>query len=102
MARFHALEMPFIKEPHWLFDTTKKYIKQLRDVEFSKEADLKRYQKLKSFNLDAEFFQLNKVLVSINSPVVFCHNDIQAGNILKFPDDKLMIIDYEYGSYNYR
>lgn len=39
---------------------------------------------------------------SINSPVVFCHNDIQAGNILRMSESKLIIIDYEYGSYNYR
>ncbi len=24
MARFHTLEMPFIKEPQWLFETTQK------------------------------------------------------------------------------
>lgn len=49
-----------------------------------------------------DYYKNRKVLLSINSPVVFCHNDINVGNILKLNDDKLMVIDYEYGSYNYR
>ena len=37
-------------------------------------------------------------------PVVFCHNDMQEGNILIRQDSKpeLVIIDFEYCSYNYR
>jgi choline/ethanolamine kinase len=43
----------------------------------------------------------------VNSPVVFSHNDLQEGNILirpeyETPDDKLVLIDFEYCSYNYR
>ena len=101
MGKFHTLEMPFIKEPHWLFDTTAKYIKQVHDVKFTEEKDIKQFEKLCSYNLDSEFKQLKQVLCSINSPVVFCHNDINVGNILKLTN-KLMVIDYEYGSYNYR
>ncbi|CAF0715411.1 unnamed protein product [Brachionus calyciflorus] len=101
MARFHTLEMPFIKEPQWLFDSTYKYIKQANEVSFSNEKDIKRFTKLLSFNLEHEFKKLKKILKALNSPVVFCHNDINVGNILKLPE-KLMVIDYEYGSYNYR
>lgn len=42
------------------------------------------------------------IVKSLNSPVVFCHNDICFGNILKLNDDELVLIDYEEGSYNYR
>jgi len=43
----------------------------------------------------------------LNSPVVFSHNDLQEGNILiraehEGPQDKLVLIDFEYCSYNYR
>ena len=47
----------------------------------------------------------------VNSPVVFCHNDLQGGNILlrndlgatdENMDAKLVVIDYEFCSYNYR
>ena len=58
--------------------------------------------------------------MTVDSPVVFCHNDLQEGNILlretqdiepsakdsgKILNKKknnLVIIDYEYCSYNYR
>lgn len=101
MAQFHSLDMPFIKQPNWLFDTTLKYMKQIREIEFSKENDIENFKRINSFNLENEFFQLKNILESVNSLVVFCHNDINAGNILRLPN-KLMIIDYEYGSYNYR
>lgn len=58
MAKFHTLEMPFIKEPHWLFDTTSKYIKQSHDISFSSEKDTKRLSKLLSFNMENEYRQL--------------------------------------------
>lgn len=38
-------------------------------------------------------------------PVVFCHNDMQEGNILLRQNSlkrELVIIDFEYCSYNYR
>ncbi len=47
-------------------------------------------------------------LAESDSPVVFCHNDTQGGNILLRKDDslsmeeRLMIIDYEFCGYNYR
>jgi thiamine kinase-like enzyme len=49
----------------------------------------------------------SKYLPKVNSPVVFSHNDLQEGNILIRPEfecenDKLVLIDFEYCSYNYR
>ncbi len=41
------------------------------------------------------------IIESLQSLVVFCHNDINCGNILKLKD-RFMVIDYEYASYNYR
>jgi len=38
-------------------------------------------------------------------PVTFCHNDMQEGNILLLQNTrkpKLVLIDFEYCSYNYR
>jgi thiamine kinase-like enzyme len=48
------------------------------------------------------FLTFSGLLKLVDSPVVFCHNDLQPGNILRLVDDKLVVIDYEYGSYNYR
>ncbi|XP_023421265.1 choline/ethanolamine kinase isoform X4 [Cavia porcellus] len=32
MARFHGMEMPFTKEPRWLFGTMERYLKQIQDL----------------------------------------------------------------------
>jgi ethanolamine kinase len=42
-----------------------------------------------------------KVVAAIDSPVVFCHNDLLSANIIDTGDD-VMFIDYEYGAQNYR
>lgn len=51
-------------------------------------------------------------LGSVSSPVMFCHNDMQEGNILLYcgtmtdkealQNPQLVLIDFEYCSYNYR
>lgn len=53
------------------------------------------------------FLYFRKFLLRVGSPVVFSHNDLQEGNILIRPDhplmeEKLVLIDFEYCSYNYR
>ncbi|PVV02425.1 hypothetical protein BB560_003123 [Smittium megazygosporum] len=43
--------------------------------------------------------EVNKIM----PPVAFCHNDLLSGNILLNKNkDGVFLIDYEYGSYNYR
>uniref|UniRef100_A0A8K9WWB6 ethanolamine kinase n=1 Tax=Oncorhynchus mykiss TaxID=8022 RepID=A0A8K9WWB6_ONCMY len=61
------------------------------------------------FNKEPKWLFGTIVLLSATpSPVVFCHNDVQEGNILMLEDrdhtstGKLMLIDFEYSSYNYR
>lgn len=58
MARFHTLEMPLSKEPRWLFDTTQKYLKHISELSFTNEADIKRFEKIKSYDLSNEFKML--------------------------------------------
>ncbi|ERE86410.1 choline/ethanolamine kinase isoform X2 [Cricetulus griseus] len=103
MARFHGMEMPFTKEPHWLFGTMERYLKQIQDLP---STDLPQMNLLEMYNLKDEMGNLRKLLDATPSPVVFCHNDIQEGNILLLSepksDDSLMLVDFEYSSYNYR
>lgn len=48
--------------------------------------------------------------MNVKSPVVFCHNDLQEGNILlrldthesRVSQPELVVIDFEFCSYNYR
>ncbi|RVE71382.1 hypothetical protein OJAV_G00051230 [Oryzias javanicus] len=108
MARFHAMRMPFNKEPKWLFGTMEKYLSQVMKLNFTREAQLRRFNRLLALNLPQEMEMLKSLLESTNSPVVFCHNDCQEGNILLLKGrqssdkQKLMLIDFEYSSYNYR
>uniref|UniRef100_A0A8C8SHX2 Ethanolamine kinase n=1 Tax=Pelusios castaneus TaxID=367368 RepID=A0A8C8SHX2_9SAUR len=108
MSRFHGMVMPFNKEPKWLFGTMERYLKQIAELTFPQEAQLKKFNQLRAYDLQKEMRSLRELLESTPSPVVFCHNDVQEGNILllagreSLPTDKLMLIDFEYSSYNYR
>ncbi|KAI2653401.1 Choline kinase alpha [Labeo rohita] len=107
MARFHGMEMPFNKEPKWLFGTINRYMEQVKTIKFVREAHIKKFNKLMKYDLPGELENLRSLLAATPSPVVFCHNDVQEGNILMLDgrensSDKLMLIDFEYSSYNYR
>uniref|UniRef100_A0A8C0IUH7 Ethanolamine kinase n=1 Tax=Chelonoidis abingdonii TaxID=106734 RepID=A0A8C0IUH7_CHEAB len=94
MARFHGMKMPFNKEPKWLFGTMEKYLHQKRFC--------------LSFFIGPLLLSFRSMLEATSSPVVFCHNDCQEGNVLLLEGredsekQKLMLIDFEYSSYNYR
>ncbi|KAM4553208.1 choline kinase alpha [Fundulus diaphanus] len=108
MARFHGMRMPFNKEPKWLFGTMEKYLSQVMRLNFTRESHLRRFNRFLAYNLPQEMETLKSLLESTHSPVVFCHNDCQEGNILLLnvhhssEKQKLMLIDFEYSSYNYR
>ncbi|XP_068049929.1 choline kinase alpha isoform X2 [Anomalospiza imberbis] len=108
MARFHGMKMPFNKEPKWLFGTMEKYLNQVLRIKFTRECQTRKLNKLLSYNLPQEMKNLRAMLEATSSPVVFCHNDCQEGNILLLEgresseNQKLMLIDFEYSSYNYR
>ncbi|XP_071357507.1 choline/ethanolamine kinase [Trachinotus anak] len=108
MAHFHNMLMPFNKEPKWLFGTIDRYMDQVMKLNFVRDAHLKKYKKLMKLDLPAELESLRALLAATPSPVVFCHNDVQEGNILILEErdhnstEKLMLIDFEYSSYNYR
>ncbi|XP_017284409.1 choline kinase alpha isoform X2 [Kryptolebias marmoratus] len=108
MAKFHGMRMPFNKEPKWLFGTMEKYLSQVMRLNFTREAHLRLFNHLLAYNLPQEMEMLKSLLESTHSTVVFCHNDCQEGNILLLKGrqssdkQKLMLIDFEYSSYNYR
>ncbi|XP_013406296.1 ethanolamine kinase 1 [Lingula anatina] len=64
-----------------------------------------RYQReiKKRHELEAELSELQGPLEALNSPVVFCHNDILCANLVyDASQDKVVFIDYEYADYNYQ
>ncbi|XP_061465961.1 choline kinase alpha isoform X3 [Rhineura floridana] len=108
MARFNGMKMPFNKEPKWLFGTMEKYLNQVMRIKFTRDSRVRKLNKILSYNLPQEMKSLRSMLEATPSPVVFCHNDCQEGNILLLEGredsekQKLMLIDFEYSSYNYR
>uniref|UniRef100_A0A3B4DVN9 Ethanolamine kinase n=1 Tax=Pygocentrus nattereri TaxID=42514 RepID=A0A3B4DVN9_PYGNA len=108
IAKFHRMRMPFNKEPKWLFGTMEKYMSQVQSLTFTRETHLRKFTQLMTYGLPQEMESLRCLLESTRSPVVFCHNDLQEGNILllsgreNMDKQKLMLIDFEYSSYNYR
>ncbi|KAM4783142.1 choline/ethanolamine kinase isoform 2-T2 [Cyanocitta cristata] len=107
MSRFHGMVMPFNKEPKWLFGTMERYLEQISELTFPEQERLQKLEQLRGYNLEQEMRSLRDLLESTPSPVVFCHNDVQEGNILLLAgregcSDRLMLIDFEYSSYNYR
>ncbi|CAL8238291.1 unnamed protein product, partial [Merluccius merluccius] len=54
MAAFHAMRMPFNKEPKWLFGTMEKYLNQVMRMAFTRESHLRLFNRLVSYNLPHE------------------------------------------------
>ncbi|XP_003378151.1 choline/ethanolamine kinase [Trichinella spiralis] len=81
MAQFHALSVPLSKEPTYLFDALKRWMRQLKNnadrfpeflVRFDNQViSLNEERLLQEINLIRDFTD------NCKSPVVFCHNDIQ-------------------------
>ncbi|XP_001942911.2 choline/ethanolamine kinase isoform X1 [Acyrthosiphon pisum] len=106
MAELHQLNIPINKDSTWLWDTMDRWLQQpIKDVNWS--SDNMELDQILSINLSDETRWLKKHLSKLRSPVVFCHNDLQEGNILMKENDppgsrSLCLIDYEYCAYNYR
>ncbi|XP_076333464.1 choline kinase alpha-like isoform X2 [Tachypleus tridentatus] len=110
LALIHQLAVPINKEPTWMFDKMERWLQKIRkDISVENiDASKREYaDHLLSQNLESELVWLKLFLQRAASPVIFCHNDLQEGNIL-LPErrinneDKVIFIDFEYCSYNYR
>ena len=113
MASFHMLTLPLSKMPRRVFDSMQEYLDAtLNNLTHDESDDVKagKVSKLLSYNLPNEVVYMKSLLSKVDSPVVFCHNDLQEGNILyvestengKNAEWYLQPIDFEYSCYNYR
>lgn len=61
---------------------------------------------LEAYNLERLVFEIEtckKFLETVNSPIVFAHNDTQYGNVLRLEKtNDLVLVDFEYAGYNPR
>jgi len=103
------------KTPTYLRDSMRKWMTQLRSLYKDKNSDSvvvarsSRLEKVLSLDqLEEEIELVIRCIEKSPSPIVFCHNDFQEGNILLKKSDPNLesadfgVIDYEYASYNYR
>ncbi|EEB16472.1 choline/ethanolamine kinase, putative [Pediculus humanus corporis] len=105
IAEIHSMNVPLSKEPRWLWGSIESWLRKLEN-----KKEVLKVNNLLGNDLKEELRWLRNYLSTIRSPVVFCHNDLQEGNILKKTNvdetnqktKNLMIIDFEYCSYNYR
>ncbi|CAB3400078.1 unnamed protein product [Caenorhabditis bovis] len=137
VAKVHQLEVPIWKEPDYLCDALQRWHRQLTGTVNGEhnftlpdggENNVPISVTCNDLARELEF--LRDHISKSKSPVTFCHNDLQEGNILlpkassgniRMPsvtdetanlgnslaafnpaDPRLVLIDFEYASYNYR
>ncbi|GBP20226.1 hypothetical protein EVAR_82099_1 [Eumeta japonica] len=96
MAAIHSMDVPLSKEPNWIWKTMHKWLKTVREerlaphntasAKASNTDEEQIIKRLKSVDFDKEIDWLKKYIATVDSPVVFCHNDMQEGNILLLED----------------
>lgn len=86
MAKIHSLNIPVSKEPDWLWITMERWLQHYDDAikSFStkNEHELQILPGLLKIDFRSELAWLKSMISERDFPVVFCHNDLQEGNIL--------------------
>uniref|UniRef100_A0A182PCY9 Choline kinase N-terminal domain-containing protein n=1 Tax=Anopheles epiroticus TaxID=199890 RepID=A0A182PCY9_9DIPT len=96
MAAIHSMDIPVSKEPDWIWNTMNRWLKGVEGTLQTMERDRANGNVkpgdgekpdedesiLTEIDLAGEVEWLRSVIESEDFPVVFCHNDLQEGNIL--------------------
>ncbi|CAI9261996.1 unnamed protein product [Lactuca saligna] len=102
LSRFHQVDIPGSKEPQLWIDISK-FFERASSLTFDDDEKQKRYSTISFKEVHTEIIKLKELTGLLNAPVVFSHNDLLSGNLMLNEDEeKLYIIDFEYGSYSYR
>ncbi|XP_071830494.1 choline/ethanolamine kinase-like isoform X2 [Apostichopus japonicus] len=107
LAVFHQLKLPLCKVPRWIDDILSRWCEAASRVNVEDVQNKELFAKIKKIDIFKELKFLRKLVADTTSPVVFSHNDCQEGNLLflndqrKTLEENLVLIDYEYASYNY-
>ncbi|XP_070536927.1 ethanolamine kinase 1-like [Ptychodera flava] len=106
MAKMHIIKPEDGKQVSEasLFLTLKSFYKNV-PKEFEDKGKNERFKKhIPDYEqLGKEIEELMSVLVPLNSPIVFCHNDLLLGNVIYDEQtNSVSFIDYEYACYNYQ
>lgn len=102
VREFHSVEGPGVKESQ-LWPTIYKYLELASKLSFDDLAKKELFEKIDFEQIRRDIDELKEESDKLNSPVVFCHNDLLSGNFMyDEKKGKFYIIDYEYGSYSFR
>ncbi|XP_033646057.1 choline kinase alpha-like isoform X1 [Asterias rubens] len=108
LAKFHRMDLPLCKVPRWLNQVLDKWTNIALSVELDDPVPQRILDQIRSHDLIKQLQFVKGLIANSKSPVVFCHNDCQEGNILlakgspTLKENSLVLIDFEYSSYNYR
>jgi len=86
IALFHTLQMPLNKEPRFLIDLTERLLDASEGIIWPSGRDSPPNPALavvaEKWDLQKEWKRLSEIIEKVPSEVVFCHNDLQEGNLL--------------------
>lgn len=86
MAKIHRLNIPVSKEPDWLWTTIERWLQNFEEIlqtYVTKNAhELEIMEAVRKIDFRSEMTWLKATVESQDFAVVFCHNDLQEGNIL--------------------
>lgn len=86
MAKIHGLSIPVSKEPDWLWITMDRWLLNFEDVlknyTTKNTSEMEILDEVRKIDFKTELAWLKTTVESQKFPVVFCHNDLQEGNIL--------------------
>lgn len=86
MAKIHSLSIPVSKEPDWLWITMDRWLSNFQDVlknyTTKNTQELEIMESVRKIDFKKEMAWLKDTVELQEYPVVFCHNDLQEGNIL--------------------
>ncbi|CAF1834133.1 probable ethanolamine kinase [Brassica napus] len=102
LGKFHKVNIPGPKEPQLWVDILK-FFEKASTLAFEEPDRQKLFDTISFEELYKEIIELREFTGLLNAPVVFAHNDLLSGNLMLNEDEeRLYLIDFEYGSYNYR
>ncbi|KAJ2705543.1 hypothetical protein FB645_002332 [Coemansia sp. IMI 203386] len=102
LAEWGQVQLPSDHSPQ-LFPIIHRWMKDIPQTYENKRSNDIFQKHFSHKALAAEADLLHDLLLKVESPVVFSHNDLLSGNIIMSETkDKVSFIDYEYAMYNYR
>ncbi|KAK1662144.1 hypothetical protein QYE76_050303 [Lolium multiflorum] len=95
LREFHDLDMPGPKDVS-LWQRLRRWLEEARG-----RCSAEEFKEFRLDSLGGEIAELEKALSAVDRGVVFCHNDLQYGNIMIYEETRqVTLIDYEYASFN--